>query len=319
MVEFLIDFKSGWQEAAEARRQAAAQLIQLREREWMLAQGLAEYAESVALLVRETDEHAQRLARRGTVSVRDYGARLDAAQPRRLTDRGSEYVQFFKGKTSVAASAPPPGGNGPRPAGMALLPAPRSEADQVRDFQEGLVKLQAAIQRNKGLRAKLDAIQNMGAWSAVWGALSGGNDRDLAEMLSEYGASLETTQSAAAGPGAHRQDQCAAQPWRACRADRIDRGERGRVDADGNAAYMVMQTSRNRSRDLIEAADGYERCWQEVRSLRDALDAQDVQLGRQDGALDGLQEQVRQIERGMQAAEQAARPRKSGQARLCVA
>ena len=78
---------------------------------------------------------------------------------------------------------------------MALLPAPRSEADQVRDFQEGLVKLQAAIQRNKGLRAKLDAIQNMGAWSAVWGALSGGNDRDLAEMLSEYGASLETTQS----------------------------------------------------------------------------------------------------------------------------
>jgi flagellar motor protein MotB len=74
VVEFLIDFKSGWQEAAEARRQAAAQLIQLREREWMLAQGLAEYAESVALLVRETDEHAQRLARRGTVSVRDYGA-----------------------------------------------------------------------------------------------------------------------------------------------------------------------------------------------------------------------------------------------------
>ena len=73
VVEFLIDFKSGWQEAAEARRQAAAQLIQLREREWMLAQGLAEYAESVALLVRETDEHAQRLAR-GTVSVRDYGA-----------------------------------------------------------------------------------------------------------------------------------------------------------------------------------------------------------------------------------------------------
>ena len=41
-----------------------------------------------------------------------------------------------------------------------------------------------------------------------------------------------------------------------------------------------------------------------MRSLRDALDAQDVQLGRQDGALDGLQEQVRQIERGMQAAEQ---------------
>ena len=74
VVEFLIDFKSGWREAAEARRQAAAQLIQLREREWMLAQGLAEYAESVALLVRETDEHAQRLARRGTVSVRDYGA-----------------------------------------------------------------------------------------------------------------------------------------------------------------------------------------------------------------------------------------------------
>ena len=63
VVEFLIDFKSGWQEAAEARRQAAAQLIQLREREWMLAQGLAEYAESVALLVRETDEHAQQLAR----------------------------------------------------------------------------------------------------------------------------------------------------------------------------------------------------------------------------------------------------------------
>ena len=42
----------------------------------------------------------------------------------------------------------------------------------------------------------------MGAWSAVWGALSGGNDRDLAEMLSEYGASLETTQSVVQpGPG----------------------------------------------------------------------------------------------------------------------
>ena len=93
----------------------------------------------------------------------------------------------------------------------------------------------------------------------------------------------------------------------------------GALDADGNAAYMVMQDFKEQIEDLIEAADGYERCWQEVRSLRDALDAQDVQLGRQDGALDGLQEQVRQIERGMQAAEQAARPRKSGQARLCVA
>ena len=67
---------------------------------------------------------------------------------------------------------------------------------------------------------------------------------------------------------------------------------------------MVMQDFKEQIEDLIEAADGYERCWQEVRSLRDALDAQDVQLGRQDGALDGLQEQVRQIERGMQAAEQ---------------
>lgn len=214
---------------------------------------------------------------------------------------------FFKGKTSVAASAPPPGGNGPRPAGMALLPAPRSEADQIRDFQEGLVKLQAAIQRNKGLRAKLDAIQNMGAWSAVWGALSGGNDRDLAEMLSEYGASLETTQSVVQLLAqVHTVKTNVLRSFHGALVEQIESivANVGALDADGNAAYMVMQDFKEQIEDLIEAADSYERCWQEVRSLRDALDAQDVQLGRQDGALDGLQEQVRQIERGMQAAEQ---------------
>lgn len=80
-VEFIVDFKFGWQEAVEARRQAAEQLIQVREREWALEQGLMEYAQSVALLESETEEHKRRLATRGTVSARDYGAL--ALAPRR--------------------------------------------------------------------------------------------------------------------------------------------------------------------------------------------------------------------------------------------
>ena len=116
--------------------------------------------------------------------------------------------------------------------------------------RKGWSKLRAAIQRNKGLRAKLDAIQNMGAWSAVWGALSGGNDRDLAEMLSEYGASLETTQSVVqllAQVHKSRPMCCAAFGALVEQIESIVASV-GALDADGNAAYMVMQDFRNRSR-----------------------------------------------------------------------
>ena len=82
IVAFLVDFKSGWHEALEAKRAAALQLIQVQENEWLMAEGLMEYAQSVDTLAREAGAHRERLAQHRAVRAIDYSALLQSNKNR---------------------------------------------------------------------------------------------------------------------------------------------------------------------------------------------------------------------------------------------
>lgn len=82
IVAFLVDFKTGWHEALEAKRAAALQLIQVQENEWLMAEGLMEYAQSVDTLAREANAHRERLAQHRAVRAIDYSALLQSNKNR---------------------------------------------------------------------------------------------------------------------------------------------------------------------------------------------------------------------------------------------
>jgi hypothetical protein len=67
IVAYLVDFKTGWSESLEAKREAALQLIKVQENEWLMAEGLIEYAHLVDALAREAINHGERLARHTSV------------------------------------------------------------------------------------------------------------------------------------------------------------------------------------------------------------------------------------------------------------
>ncbi len=76
IVAYLVDFKTGWSESLEAKREAALQLIKVQENEWLMAEGLIEYAHSVDVLAREATDHRERLARHTSVRAIDFSALL---------------------------------------------------------------------------------------------------------------------------------------------------------------------------------------------------------------------------------------------------
>lgn len=83
IVEYLVDFKTGWHEALEARREAALQLISVQENEWLMAEGLIEYAQSVNVLAIESQEHRERLAQHRSVQTIDFSALLHPGKSQR--------------------------------------------------------------------------------------------------------------------------------------------------------------------------------------------------------------------------------------------
>lgn len=76
IVSYLVDFKSGWSESLEAKREAALQLIKVQESEWLMAEGLIEYANSVDALAKDAVMHSERLARHASVRAIDFSALL---------------------------------------------------------------------------------------------------------------------------------------------------------------------------------------------------------------------------------------------------
>lgn len=74
IVAYLVDFKSEFSESLEAKREAALQLIKVQENEWLMAEGLIEYAQSVETLAKEVIVHRERLARHTGVRKIDFSA-----------------------------------------------------------------------------------------------------------------------------------------------------------------------------------------------------------------------------------------------------
>jgi len=71
-----VDFKTGWSESLEAKREAALQLIKVEENEWLMAEGLIEYAHSVEASAKEMIHHRERLAQHVSVRAIDFSALL---------------------------------------------------------------------------------------------------------------------------------------------------------------------------------------------------------------------------------------------------
>ena len=71
-----MDFKTGWSESLEAKQEAALQLIKVQENEWLMAEGLIEYAHSVDVMASEAIGHRERLARHISVRAIDFSALL---------------------------------------------------------------------------------------------------------------------------------------------------------------------------------------------------------------------------------------------------
>ena len=137
-------------------------------------------------------------------------------------------------------------------------------------------------------------------------------------MLSEYGASLETTQSVQLLAQVHTVKTNMLRSFRAL-VEQIESivANVGALDADGNAAYMVMQDFKEQIEDLIEAADGYERCWGRkcaacaMRWMRRTCSS----AGKMARWM-GCKSRFDRSSEACRPPSRAARPRKSGQARL---
>jgi len=80
---------------------------------------------------------------------------------------------------------------------VALTETQRQEIASARlELAKALDEMVAAIESNRDLQTKAGELEKKGGLEALWGAISGGNDRDLATMVKRLGGSLETTQKA---------------------------------------------------------------------------------------------------------------------------
>ncbi|MGS0682129.1 hypothetical protein ACVBIL_13290 [Shewanella sp. 125m-7] len=63
------------------------------------------------------------------------------------------------------------------------------------DFESNLTKLTQALKTTKDVQKLANQINDKGFWSNAFGSISGRNDKDLAAMVENLGASLEVTQN----------------------------------------------------------------------------------------------------------------------------
>lgn len=162
-----------------------------------------------------------------------------------------------------------------------LLPAPRSEENQLKDFHEGLRKLNAAIQRGSKTRAQLNDFQNQGSWDSFWGGLSGRNDKDLAKLLTEFGASLEVTQSVVQlVTQVHTVNNNVLRGFNDALVREIKRLQEDTHTLDGNqhGALVVLYEFKHQIDELLALAEGYEYCRDAVNQLASAQNKHETEL-----------------------------------------
>ncbi|QEI06643.1 hypothetical protein FXN63_12965 [Pigmentiphaga aceris] len=151
-----------------------------------------------------------------------------------------------------------------------LLPAPRSEENQLRDFHEGLRKLNDAIQRGSKTRAQLNDFQNQDGWDSFWGGLSGRNDKDLAKLLTEFGASLEVTQSVVQlVTQVHTVNNNVLRGFNDALVREIERlqADTKTLDGNQNGALVVLYEFKYQIDEQLALADNYEYCLHAVDQL----------------------------------------------------
>lgn len=162
-----------------------------------------------------------------------------------------------------------------------LLPASRSEENQLKDFQEGLQKLNSAIQRGSKTRAQLDDFQKQGSWDSFWGGLSGRNDKDLAKLLTEFGISLEVTQSVVQLlTQVHTVNNNVLRSFNDALVREIERLQVDTQTLEGNqnGALVVLYEFKHQIDELLALADGYEYCKHAVNQLAVAQNSHETEL-----------------------------------------
>ncbi|ODB38135.1 hypothetical protein A9L43_20945 [Pseudomonas mosselii] len=162
-----------------------------------------------------------------------------------------------------------------------LLPAPRSEENQLKDFHEGLKKLNDAIQRGSKTREQLNDFQNQGSWDAFWGGLSGRNDKDLAKLLTEFGASLEVTQSVVQlVTQMHTVNNNVLRGFNDALVREIERlqADTQTLEGNQNGALVVLYEFKHQIDELLALADGYEYCRHAVNQLATAQNNHEAEL-----------------------------------------
>lgn len=162
-----------------------------------------------------------------------------------------------------------------------LLPAPRCEENQLKDFHEGLQKLNAAIQRGSKTKAQLDSFQNQGSWDSFWGGLSGRNDKDLAKLLTEFGASLEVTQSVVQlVTQVHTVNNNVLRGFNDALVSEIERlqADTHTLDGNQNGAMVVLWEFKHQIDELLALSDGYEYCRLAVNQLAAAQNSHETEL-----------------------------------------
>lgn len=179
-----------------------------------------------------------------------------------------------------------------------LLPAPRTEENQLKDFHDGLQKLNAAIQRGSQTKAQLDDFQKQGGWDSFWGGLSGRNDKDLAKLLTEFGASLEVTQSVVQlVTQVHTVNNTVLRGFNDALVREIERLQVDAQTLEGNqnGALVVLYEFKHQIEELLALADGYEYCREAVSQLARSQNEHEADLQALSQAFSGgarLQEQL---------------------------
>ncbi|WP_417585747.1 hypothetical protein [Pelagibacterium sp.] len=162
-----------------------------------------------------------------------------------------------------------------------LLPAPRSEENQLKDFHEGLQKLNAAIKRGSNTRAQLKDFQNQGSWNSFWGGLSGRSDKDLARLLTEFGASLEVTQSVLQlVTQVHTVNNNVLRGFNDALVREIERlqADAQTLEGNQNGALVVLYEFKHQIDELLVLSDGYEYCKSAVNQLASAQNSHEMEL-----------------------------------------
>lgn len=180
-----------------------------------------------------------------------------------------------------------------------LLPAPRSEENQLKDFHEGLQKLNVAIQRVSTTRAQLDEFQKQGSWDSFWGGVSGRNDKDLAKLLIEFGASLEVTQSVVQlVTQVHTVNNNVLRGFNDALVREIERlqADTQTLDGNQNGALVVLYEFKHQIDELLALADGYEYCRIAVSQLAAAQNSHEAELKDLSGVSEVLAHRLQRID-----------------------